>query len=642
MSNEFNIKHGFISSGDSRVNGTLTTTALNIQTVGGGTSLINLGMDYLGNVVTGSTTVSISQANKIYVDSVNGINTAGRGEINTPYLTPEYALSSTTNTGTVTATTTNASATLTGVTDTTNIVVGQYITGAGIPYNSVVVSKTANTIVLSQVCTASATVTATWWTVYELILNGNFTWVSNWQKQGFYFHCGISNINFSGVVFTVSTSQIVPWVVKGGNWNGTNTTSKILSISQSSIASLLFEPISFISIGTGYSIDCNQNGVSKFGQLTVNCDRYRCLFGYVGDLESTGIVNLNGNFYGLLGVVRVRYPRLSTTGTLECPSAVYAILDTASGAGVYNVNSEIRGSVDTKSSYGVINGRIVGTTVTTAMNDTNGIAFIFNGSIACTTINVNGYAKFNGMTRGNVTHTTLDMVLTSHMGNITGSGADTTATVWGSSGAGFTLGTIALTGTYTLNIMDTRYMVNGTTSLSIGSGCTVNNYGYYRGSISSLAGTLNVTGKMYLLDVTTVSVTLNIVGGYVNLGRNGVESVGSTPSISISTGTVNLSGGAQVVCDLSDSKSGLFRKTASGGKLKISGQSYLKVANGLAPIQILSNTGTAQDVEVYSVIDNCAVGFRISDTFTDTTYGTAYAPNILKGGIMMEDTTNIL
>lgn len=55
MSNEFNIKHGFISSGDSRVNGTLTTTALNIQTVGGGTPLINLGLDSSGNIVTGTT-----------------------------------------------------------------------------------------------------------------------------------------------------------------------------------------------------------------------------------------------------------------------------------------------------------------------------------------------------------------------------------------------------------------------------------------------------------------------------------------------------------------------------------------------------------------------------------------------------------
>jgi hypothetical protein len=62
----------------------------------------------------------------------------------------------------------------------------------------------------------------------------------------------------------------------------------------------------------------------------------------------------------------------------------------------------------------------------------------------------------------------------------------------------------------------------------------------------------------------------------------------------------------------------------------------------LAPIQIISNTGTAQDVEVYSVIDNCAVGFRISDTFSDTTYGTAYSPNILVGGTMLEDTTYLL
>ena len=636
---------GTIVLGNGISGGTNNTTfvnALNIKTLGSGTSVTSLALDASGNVISGSTgSSSIPQANKIYVDSVNGLNSAGRGDINTPYLTPEYALSSTTNTGTVTATTTNGSATLTSVSSTANIVIGQFITGAGIPYNSVVVSKTVSTIVLSQVCTASATVTATWWTVYELVLNGNFTWVSNWFKQGFIFNFGTSNINFSGVVFTSTAAAVVPWVVKGGNWNGTNTTSKILSISQSSVASFLFEPISFISVGTSYSIDCNQNGSSKFGQLTINCDRYRCLFGWVGDFESTGIVNLNGNFYGLLGVVRVRYPRLNTTGTLECPSAVYAILDTTSGYGIYNVNSDIRGSVDTKQSYGTINGRIVGTTVTTEMYDSNGTAFIFNGPIACTTINVNGYAKFNGMTRGNVVHTREDLYLTEHMGNITGSGTDTTCTVWGSSGAGFTLGTIALTGTYTLDIMNSRYMINGLTSLNIGSGCTVNNYGYYRGTVSSCAGTLNNTGRMLLNYKVTCTGTIRN-NNFISIDNTGGENSTNTPCIALGGTGKYIQNGGQLYILRADSLSGAIRKTGTGQNIQLLNQAYIRVTNGLAPIQIISNSGTAQDVEVYSVINNCAVGFRMADTFTNTTYGTAYAPNILKGGIMMEDTTNII
>jgi hypothetical protein len=54
MANEFNIKNGFISNSDSRVFGTLTATTLNIQTLGGGTSIANVGIDSNGNLVTGT------------------------------------------------------------------------------------------------------------------------------------------------------------------------------------------------------------------------------------------------------------------------------------------------------------------------------------------------------------------------------------------------------------------------------------------------------------------------------------------------------------------------------------------------------------------------------------------------------------
>jgi hypothetical protein len=245
------------------------------------------------------------------------------------------------------------------------------------------------------------------------------------------------------------------------------------------------------------------------------------------------------------------------------------------------------------------------------------------------------------MTRGNVVHTTLDLYLTEHMGNITGSGTDTTCTVWGSSGAGLTLGTVAITGTYTLNIMDTRYMVNGLTSLNIGSGCTVNNYGYYRGSVTC-SGTLNNTGRMLLFYRVLCAGTIKN-NNFISIDNgNGNENIGGSPCIALDgTGKYIQNGGVLHILR-ADSLSGAIRKTGTGQKIQLYGQAYIRVTNGLAPIQIISNTGTAQDVEVYSVIDNCAVGFRMADTFTDTTYGTAYAPNILVGGTMLEDTTYLL
>ena len=56
MASEFNIKNGFISNSNSRVLGTLTATTLNLQFIGSGTSVNNLGVDIYGNVVSGVTT----------------------------------------------------------------------------------------------------------------------------------------------------------------------------------------------------------------------------------------------------------------------------------------------------------------------------------------------------------------------------------------------------------------------------------------------------------------------------------------------------------------------------------------------------------------------------------------------------------
>jgi hypothetical protein len=71
----------------------------------------------------------------------------------------------------------------------------------------------------------------------------------------------------------------------------------------------------------------------------------------------------------------------------------------------------------------------------------------------------------------------------------------------------------------------------------------------------------------------------------------------------------------------------------------LKGQPQLIVSNGLAPLQIISNTGTAQDVHNFGIVGNGSVGFRIADTFSDTTYGTAYAPNLIGTATNNEDTT---
>ena len=574
---------------------------------------------------------AIPQANTIYVDSVNGVNaTTDRGDINKPYLTPEYALGNITNTGTVTATTTSTSATLTAVSDTTNINVGQYITGTGIPYESIVVSKTINTIVLSKACTASATITATWWTFYNVILSGNFVATGNWQKQGFIFNCSNATISWGAFnLFNITTSQLVPFSVIGGDWNGTSSSSRFLANPSSfgSSANFIFKPNTFYSIGTGYSIDFTQNGIYKFKNFTLECQNYTCAFGAIANFESIGIVNVTGYFYGLTQGFLLRYCTFNSFGQIETPASINAINSTQ--ATFFNVNSIIKGSISSPpTDYGgSFNGDIIGTTVLSGASAS--APTIYNADVMVTTFTNSGHAIINGQLGATLINSGF-IIVNDMFKSYTGSGSSK-ATIRASSNSGFTFNA-TLTGTSELIVLDTRFSINSVTTYSIAAGCTLYNKGYFRGNLA-LAGTLINDGNMTIQGIPIIS------GLFIN--NNLIELIGTDPSLSISTGTYQQNGG-KLICNVAASKSGLLRKTASGGKIQLIGQAYLKVANGLAPIQILSNVGTSQNVEVYSVIDNCAAGFRISDTFSDTTYGTAYAPNILVGGTMLEDTTYLL
>jgi hypothetical protein len=638
-----NISASFDSVSGLTVNGDLTVTG---NTLMNSVSATTISATTYQNLPASSS----PQANKIYVDSINGTNSTGRGNINTPYLTVEYALSDITNTGTVTSTTANGSATLTSVSSTANIVIGQFITGTGIPYNSVVVSKTSNTIVLSQLCTASATITTTWWTIYELILNGNFVWVSNWFKQGFFINAQTSTISFSGVLLS-PTSPVVPIVFKGGFLYGTSASSKFLSINGSSVVKVFLNPTTYSSSGTGYQIDCNQNGSSKFDSLYLLCDSFLANFGSIADIESGGVSTIKGNYYGLLSGIRLRFATIFFDGDLICPTSITAFSSVSSG--YLFTSGRITGNLSIQSSGGVVNSTVTGTAHSLGSISTD-LLQTFNGKILGT-VSVQGICTFNGVVYGNITvvggtsiflgvSTTVATVTTS----ISVSNAKVVATGMASIVSGINgIGNITLTNSATLDILDNVIGPSYTTYssvpfISVDATSTLNLYKTNFGNISSCAGTINVYGIFSHINKSAdITGTLNNKSGTIQLLRSTTESATSTPTLLISGGTYQQSGG-KLLCAVSDSKSGLLRKTATGGKIQLINQAYLKVANGLAPIQIISNTGTAQDVEVYSVIDNCAVGFRISNTFTDTTYGTAYSPNILVGGTMLEDTTYLL
>jgi hypothetical protein len=345
---------------------------------------------------------SIPQANKIYVDSINGTDSTGLGNINNPYLTPEYALADITNTGTVTATTTSTSATLTAVSSTANIVVGQFITGTGIPYNTIVVSKTSNTIVLSKACTASATITATWWTIYEVILNGNFVVTSNIHKTGFYINskslgATISYGNLS--LFTFTANILIPFYLSLGKTFGTHANSGLINPAGFTAIEGFLDLGNYYSICTGYNLG-NIGGASylTFTNLSINTEMFDCRFGYVSLIAVSGNFTWNGNAYGLLGGLRYTSGYADINTKVTTPASIVALNGTATRG---NINGTILGSY---THTGIVNlyANIVGTTALIDGADSVKSVNVY-GSLTVTTTTLGGSPVIlNGDITGNV------------------------------------------------------------------------------------------------------------------------------------------------------------------------------------------------------------------------------------------------
>jgi len=602
-----------------------------------------------GDNTWASLSFSVPQANTIYIDSVNGINATGRGRIDNPYLTPEYALSDITNTGTFTFNSTNNSNVLTTVSSTANIKVGQTISGTGIPIDSIVKSFTSNTITLSRNATATnSTITGTYVTLYKFVCSGNFLITSNLDKDGIIYDFGDSVISFDGTCFTPAASKKTNFSVKGGKWYGTSTTSRFINAANASSVDFIFEPNYYYSLGTSRQLEFNENGTFKFARYFLNCKYFDARFGSITYIEASSIY-ISGNYYGLLGGITCRYADVYLNNpSITTPLSVAALTTVTSGN--YYGNAVIYGNVNLSGSYGgYLGGKITSTSMTFV--GSNAVTSVINAELIGS-ITLLGTCILNGVVKGNITATTSDFVISSISSTV--ATVSPTLTLTSSkgvvTGGGLLsnlngIGNITLSTNSTLDVITNTigiaYTTYGNTpSISVASGCTLNLNGLNYGNIVLCDGTINVYGNFkHINKSSAITGTFNIKGSaLLELNRAGIESASTTPTIDISSGVMTVDGGA-VQCTHADSKSGLIRKTSTGGKLILKGQPNLKVANGLAPLQILSNTGTAQDILDFSVITNGAVGFRIADTFSDTTYGTAYAPNLLVGGDKKESIT---
>lgn len=613
----------------------LLVSGTNIKTIGGVTLLGS------GDI---SVSAAVPQTNKIFVDSnpFIGADSTGRGRVDAPYLTVEYALSDNNNTGSVTATTTNSSNVLTSVSSTSNIAIGQVITGAGIPYDSVVVSKTSNTITLSRNCTASATITATWYTFYEINTNGSFTWTSNWLKRGFIFNLNESRISFSGLVFSITSSYDVYFSVIGGHWNGTSSASQFISSNYiTNSANFVILPKTYYSIGTGFQFVLAN--ASAFNNLIIDAISIDCRFGSIADLYGTRAI-IRGYKYGLLRGIRTYGCNLDVFGITETPASINA-MEPQQGT-ITKVFGEVIGQINCSqagaSSVFVLNANANGTAHTFRVNE-NAQDTVLNGNIVgnVTFEGTRGNLKCNGSIEGNVTNNMVYSTLSIRgiKGTYTASNTST-AIISGSQKLGSSLTGITLTGGAVVFCEGTFFSYQRTYSgaacgVSIGIGCRLELNNENQIVLNSLDGTLVNNGYLFFLRSFN---TTGITGRFENNGTIEItratqpENVDRTPYIQVGSGTF-ISNIGKLFCPHSDSKSGLIRKTATGGKVVLI-NTWLHVANNLHPIQILSNTGTAQDV----IIEGCKTDYvgNMALAFSDTTYGATYAPNYKGSGLSIQ------
>ena len=125
--------------------------------------------------------------------------------------------------------TTNASATITTA-DTSNLKVGQRVTGIGIPYDSFVQSIVSNTsFTINNTCTASGTVTITNWVgIWVEMFGAIEITASITNLDGVYFNNTKAYITYGNFpLYNQTVTRLTPFVLIGGYTNGTGANSRL-------------------------------------------------------------------------------------------------------------------------------------------------------------------------------------------------------------------------------------------------------------------------------------------------------------------------------------------------------------------------------------------------------------------------------
>jgi hypothetical protein len=562
------------------------------------------------------------QANTIYVDSVNGVNAAGRGNINTPYLTPEYALSNTNNTGTIAGnTTTNTTISAISDANNANLEVGMYLSGTGIPFGTIIVAKgnqggNANTVTLSKATTATATgLTLTWIKTYEVILNGSFIVTSSLFKEGMYINPQSAKISWGAfTLFNINTyvNKIPYYILGQGNYFGTSISSVFIltNATQSQGYSLSITFGNIETIGTSYVFSLTSGSNENY--INIVGDFVNARFGRVCLIDG-GTTSLMFNSYGLLGGFQFG---MSPSG----------------GKRLFGTHTTPASVTVLSSGYGTTSlANLTGSTTWSGQSS-------HRGALSGTTHALGG---------------TVDVYSTAGGGTVTVNGGENTFTAV----TGYTLNVDSGcscyaygSGSYILGAISGSLFFYGSHSSSTISGSgTIHNYGYiYVISMGSFTGTFNNYGTVSAGQfggggnvnnygsITMIYYGIGVAANKTFVNRGTIISNGSLLNsnaiITLNNATGTFENYGSIINNTTDITKAVIEKTA--GKLYLRQGSYLKVANGKSPIKCTANTSASKDIYAFGVTDNCngttyGLGFAFD--------GSSFAPSDLVGGAIFEN-----
>jgi hypothetical protein len=556
--------------------------------------------DNLKKVLASDFGGGINKTNIINVDAILGDNSTGSVATGKPFLTPEHVLANVTNVWTITGNTTSGNATITAVSDTTNVVVGDYFTGTGIPYNSVVLSKTINTVTLSKTATATASgITIKNTRLYTLQLSGNFTATSSWGKWGFNFDLDTfkAQANWGNFcLFDYTENILVPINHSLNRINGTGINAKILG-SSTILLTVQELFLTFENIYTNSTTRVISSISTQLITVDVKCEIrggfLDARFGAVANIGGTGNILLDFNSYGLLAgiIVSALYPTIK--GTHQTPAAI-----TVLNAGAYaNVTGSFFGSTSF-SFYSSIKASLNGSTHTFSLCDVtlerrSGGTFTFTGA-------------YKNSLKCHADDNSIDLTID----------AGATLSVYGETN----ISTLIINGVC-------HHFGSNTSANTIGGSGSLFNFG----RINSISGCATIYNHGYakIRDITAVTYFENyghLITGYRGLILNGAKTFinkGLFESNELlfdidamiqmtSASALFENWGIIKAFDSSTTKPVILK---SAGTLKLYAGSYIKVANGKSPIKCTANTSASKDIIVESCVTNC----------DGTTYGLSFA-----------------